>query len=283
MKKSNAIILILIFFFAADSFCQVDFPDPSPKQYIKQNFGMSSIELTYSRPGAKGRKMIGYTEPFDSVWRTGANAPSFIKFNSPVSINNTVIDSGTYVLYTIPTTTDWTVIINKGVKNWGSDSYKKSDDILRFNVKPERRRGHAETLAFQFENVKGEMCDLTLQWEDWKISIPVRALIRDGLRKQIEANLKTETPSYWLAAQFYYEYENDNLRALEMINNAIASNEKNGRKPYWQYFYKARILKDLGRKKESIEAATLTEKYAREHGNRNNYIQQSKDLVKSLK
>jgi tetratricopeptide (TPR) repeat protein len=108
-------------------------------------------------------------------------------------------------------------------------------------------------------------------------------LLREPLRTQIEANLKSEKPMYWFAAQFYYEYEKDNTKALEMISNAIAANEKAGRKPYWQYFYKARILKDLGRKQEAIDMAKLTAVHAKEHGNRTNYVQQSEDLIKSLK
>jgi Protein of unknown function (DUF2911) len=276
-------LLLCLFSATQLAFGQVNFPDPSPLQTIRQNFGMSAIELTYSRPGVKGRKIIGFNEPYDSVWRTGANAPTKIRFFSPVEIGGNKIDTGTYVLYTIPTAKDWTVIINRGVKNWGSDQYKNSDDICRFVVTPERKHQLVETLTFQFENVKGETCDLTLQWEDWKINIPIVALLRDPLRQQIEANLKTDKPMYWLAAQFYFEYEHNNAKALEMINSAIAVNENAGRKPYWQYFYKARILKDLGRKQEAIDMATLTAVHAKAHGNRTNYVQQSEDLIKSLK
>lgn len=278
---SYSLLLMTVLHFS--SFGQVNFPDPSPMQTIRQNFGMSSIELWYSRPGVKGRKMIGNTEPYDSVWRTGANAPTKIRFNSPVEIKGNKIDTGTFVLYTIPTKADWTVILNKGLKNWGSDEYRKSEDMTRFTVTPIRNRKPVETLAFQFENVKGETCDLIVEWEDWKISIPIVALLRAPLRKQIEDNLKSEKPSYWLAAQFYYEYEGDKAKGLEMIEQAIRTNESAGRKPYWQYFYKARILKDLGRKKEAIEMAELCAKHAKEHGNRNNYIAQSAELIKSLK
>jgi tetratricopeptide (TPR) repeat protein len=131
--------------------------------------------------------------------------------------------------------------------------------------------------------VKGSSCNITLQWEDWMITIPVVAPLREDLRKQIEANLKSDKPGYWLAAQFYYEYDANNEKALDMINAGIKANETAGRKPYWQYHYKARILKDLGRKQEAIDAAMLSSKYAKEHGNRNNYVKLSEDLITSLK
>lgn len=280
----KTLVAIICCFVVTTAFSQVDFPNPSPAQTIRQNFGMSAVEVNYSRPGVKGRKIIGYNEPYGRVWRTGANAPTKIRFFSPVEIKGTKIDSGTYVLYTIPMEKgDWTVIFNKGVKNWGSDQYKQEDDVCRVTVTPERKRKAVETFTIQFDNVKPESVDISVAWEDWMISIPVTTQVKETLRKQIEADLKKETPGYYVAAQFYYEYDNDKAKALEMIDKAIASNEAAGRKPYWQYYYKARILKDLGKKSEAIEQANLSAKYAKEQGNRNNYVQQSEDLIKSIK
>lgn len=279
--KVVALLLFLLVSVSANA--QVDFPNPSPLQTIKQNFGMSAVEITYSRPGAKGRKIIGYNEPYGRVWRTGANSPTKVRFFSPVEIKGNKIDTGTYVIYTIPTEKDWTVIINKGVKNWGSDQYKQEDDVCRITVTPERKRKPVETFTIQFDDVKPESCNISLLWEDWMISIPVTANVKEALRKQIEADLQKPTPGYYIAAQFYYEYDKNNTKALDMIEKAIAANEAAGRKPYWQYYYKARILKDLGKNTESIEQATLASKYAKEFGNRNNYVQQAEDLIKSMK
>lgn len=277
-------LIFLFSFISTASFAQVDFPNPSPSQTIRQNFGMSAIEINYSRPGVKGRKIIGHNEPYGKVWRTGANAPTKIRFYSPVEIKGNELDSGTYVLYTIPNEKgDWTVIFNKGVKNWGSDQYNQSDDAARITVTPERKRKQVETFTIQVDNVKPESCDISVAWEDWMISIPVTTSVKETLRKQVEADLQKATPGYYVAAQFYYEYDNNNAKALEMIDKAIASNEAAGRKPYWQYYYKAKILKDLGKKSDAIEQANLCAKYAKEQGNRTNYVQQSEDLIKSIK
>jgi hypothetical protein len=279
--KSLALPLLFI---STITLAQVDFPNPSPMQTIRQNFGMSAVEITYSRPGVKGRKIIGNNEPYGRVWRTGANQPTKVRFFSPVEIKGNRLDTGTYVLYTIPVEKgDWTVILNRGVKNWGSDQYKQEDDVCRVTVTPERKRKALETFTIQFDNVKPESCDISVAWEDWMISIPVTTPVKETLRKQIEADLQKSTPGYYVAAQFYYEYDHDNAKALEMIDKAIAANESAGRKPYWQYYYKAKILKDLGKRSEAIEQASLSAKYAKEQGNRNNYVQQSEDLIKSLK
>lgn len=265
------------------AFGQVSFPNPSPQQTIRQDFGLSGIELVYSRPGVKGRRMLGNVEPYDSVWRMGANAATKISFRSPVVIRGNRIDSGTYVFYAIPRPKTWTIIVNKGLKNWGSDQYQASDDVCRFDVDRQPSGRFTETLTFQFENVNAERCELVMTWEDWLIRIPIEAPLREELRRQIEANLKSDKPVYWYAAQFYYEYDRDLPKALDAINQAIVTGEQRGLKPYWYYHYKARILKDLNRKAEAIEAANVSTRLAREHGNRNNYLKLNEELIRSMK
>ena len=102
---------------------QVKMPAPSTTQIIKQDFGMAAVELTYSRPNAKGRKIYGNLVPWGKLWRTGANAATRIVFKDPVEIGGKRIDSGTYVIYTIPNIDNWDIIINKGINNWGSENF----------------------------------------------------------------------------------------------------------------------------------------------------------------
>src|SRR6185436_507100 len=99
MKK----ILFLATLFAANvAFAQtLNTPQPSTTQTIKQNFGLSSIELSYSRPNAKGRNVIGGLVPFGNVWRTGANQATTLTFGDDVSIGDKKIAAGKYGLLTI--------------------------------------------------------------------------------------------------------------------------------------------------------------------------------------
>ena len=69
---------------SGSSLAQVKMPAPSTTQTIKQDFGMSSVELTYSRPNMKGRKVYGDLVPYNKLWRTGANGATKIRFNDPV-------------------------------------------------------------------------------------------------------------------------------------------------------------------------------------------------------
>src|SRR5215813_10229973 len=88
-------------------------PPPSPPQTIKQDFGLSNIELSYSRPGVKGRKIFGDLVPYGKVWRTGANNATTISFGDDVMVADTKIPAGKYGLLTIPDKDQWTIILTK--------------------------------------------------------------------------------------------------------------------------------------------------------------------------
>src|SRR5665647_1121636 len=101
MKRLFFICIAIAFLIIHDVEAQVKSPSTSPTQTIKQEFGLGSIELTYSRPGAKGRRVFGDLVPYGKLWRTGANAATKLVFFEPVEIGGRRIDSGAYVLYTI--------------------------------------------------------------------------------------------------------------------------------------------------------------------------------------
>lgn len=61
-------------------------PAPSPGQTIKQDFALSSIEVTYSRPAGKGRTIFGDLVPYGKMWRTGANSQTVITFGEDVTV-----------------------------------------------------------------------------------------------------------------------------------------------------------------------------------------------------
>ena len=90
-------------------------PQPSPTQTIKQNFALGSVELSYSRPAKKGRKIMGDLVPFGKVWRTGANAATTLTFSEDVTIGGKEVKAGKYGLLTIPDAGKWTIIISKDV------------------------------------------------------------------------------------------------------------------------------------------------------------------------
>src|SRR5690606_22159637 len=113
MKKTILGILALGIISLASA--QINMPAPSPAQTIKQDFGMGSIELSYSRPSVKGRTIMGDLEPWNVMWRTGANAATKITFSDNVEVFGHKVAPGSYAIYTIPQKNgEWTFILNRG-------------------------------------------------------------------------------------------------------------------------------------------------------------------------
>ncbi len=276
MKK---IFLSALFaFICLQIFAQVKMPAPSPTQTIKQDFAMGSIELKYSRPSAKGRKVFGDLVPFNKLWRTGANAATVIKFSEPVEISGKKIDTGSYAIYTIPNLESWEVIINKGFNNSGVSGYKESDDVIRFKVEPMKLKNELESFTMQFDDIKPESCLLNIMWEKTMISFPIQAKIQDKLKAQLEAALQSDKKPYWQAAQFYNEYENNSTKALENITKALDENPK----AYWMWLYKAKIQFAAGDKTGARESATKSLDLATADKN-DDYIKMNNALLKKVK
>lgn len=278
MKKIITLFITLAAFVTGSIHAQVKMPASSPTQTIKQDFAMGSIEIVYSRPSAKGRRVFGDLVPMRKLWRTGANQATRITFSDAVELSGKKVEAGTYVLYSIPSEESWEIILNKGLNNWGINGYKETEDVVRFKVTPVKSKSLVETFTLQVANVKPESCEIQILWEQTTVTIPVTANIKDKLKVQIEDALKNaEKKPYWEAAQFYNEYERNLPKALENVTKAIDAYPKG----YWMIVYKAKIQKEMGDTAGALESSKKSMELAKEDGN-DDYVKINKELQKSL-
>jgi hypothetical protein len=219
-------------------------PQASSGQTIIQDFGLGKITVTYSRPNIKGRKIFGSLEPYDKVWRTGANSATIIKFSDDVKIEGHDIPAGEYGLFTIPGKSEWTVILNKTSKQWGAYTYKESDDFLRFKVKPLSLKDKVETFTMQFANVFPTSAQLHLMWENTALAISITTSIDAKVMANIDEAMKGEKKPYFQAAQYYFENGKDLNVALKWMNEA----EKADQKAPWIKLWKGRVQLKMGDK-----------------------------------
>ena len=138
MKKVFLTSLAALCLFVAEA--QLKTPAPSPTQTIKQDFGLGSIELSYSRPAMKGRKIFGDLVPFGNVWRTGANSATLLTFSDEVTIGGKKIAPGKYGLLSIPGKDSWTLIISKQTDVTSPAAYKAESDVVRVDVNTMKTR-----------------------------------------------------------------------------------------------------------------------------------------------
>lgn len=278
MKKYFIVLTCISCLFLYHVNAQVKLPSPSSAQTIKQEFGLGTIELTYSRPGSRGRMVFGDLVPYGKLWRTGANAATKLIFTIPVEIAGKKLDTGMYVLYTIPAEESWEIIINKGINNWGVDGYKEKEDVLHFTVPAIKTTTKTETFTMQFANIKPESCELQLMWEKKIIAIPISTNIKDKLKAAVEAALLTDKKSYWEAAQFYFEYDKNLSKALENITKATEQNPQ----AYYMFLYKANIQKAMGNNAGALASSKISLLLSKEAKN-DDYVRMNEHLQKELK
>ena len=125
---------------------------PSPPAKVAQRIHNAEVTIDYSSPRVKGRELWGKLVPYDEVWRTGANEANILQINAPVKISGTLLSAGKYSLFTIPSSSSWTVILNKDWDQWGAYNYNQEQDVLRFSVEPSLTSNFYEELTFQISN-----------------------------------------------------------------------------------------------------------------------------------
>jgi hypothetical protein len=264
---------------------KIEFPLASPSATLKQRVGLTDIEVNYSRPGLKGRVIVGEgtQDPYGKVWRTGANAATRISFSTPIMLEGNKIDAGTYELFTIPNSKEWTVILQKAGKQWGAYQYKEENDALRVKVKPLALANPVETFTIDINDIRDESATLNLIWADWRVPVKLGVDLVSILVPQIETVMASDAPKkpYASVAMFFLDHDLDLKKAVTWIDAAIA--EKSGQ--FYLFYHKARILAKMGDKAGAIAAAQQSlELVAKEKGAaKDEYTRKNEELIASLK
>jgi tetratricopeptide (TPR) repeat protein len=278
MKKILLISAIFCYSFIS---AQIKTPQPSPTATISQQVGVSNITVEYSRPGAKKRKIFGDLVPFDKMWRTGANKATKITFEEDVIFGGQKIRKGSYSLFTIPDEKAWKILLNKETELWGVDDYDESAEVFNQTIETKKSMDFVESLTIDFGSFEDFSAVLSIKWANTIAEIEIKSMAAKKIEKQYYELLTNglSANDYYNGAKFFANNSTNQDIALQWINIAIK------RKPeaFWMVYHKARILKNLGEKKEAANAAELVIDLASKQKEDYGYIKRSEDLIKSMK
>lgn len=275
MKKLIIAVFIASVCLSADA--QLKTPAPSPAQTVKQEFGLSTVELSYSRPAVKGRKIFGDLVPYDAVWRTGANAATTLTFGDDVTIGGTKVPAGKYGLLTIPGKKSWTIIISKQTDVTSPAAYKQDMDLVRLTANVAKVKSAVESFTIDFANITPTSCDLQISWDKSAVRFPITTEIDSKIMANIEKAMKAEKPPYFQAAMYYMETGKDLNQALEWFNKAVEAQPN----AFWVQHQWANCLAKLGKYSEAKAAATKSRELAAA-ANNNDYVTLNDKLLKEL-
>ena len=257
---------------------QVKTPQASPSSTVKQTIGLSSVTVEYSRPSAKERKIFGNLVPMNQVWRTGANGSTDITFAADATFGGKTVPAGKYALYTIPSENSWEVVLYKDTEQWGAPKELKKDMIVASAlVKPEKSATYAETLSIGFQDLKMDQANLTIQWENTLVKVPIMMDSKKEVLASIASTLATKEAKgsdYHQAATYYFENGMDLKKALEYSRKA------NQLQPDLFYMLKlqAEIEAANGMKKEAIATANKSIELSKK-ANNSDYVKMNTDNI----
>lgn len=267
---------------ATSQAAKLEFPQASPPATVKQRVGLTDVEIEYSRPSVKGRKIFGGLVPLGEMWRTGANTATKVTFSTDVNFGGTAVAAGSYALFTIPTATSWTIVLNKAVGGWGSYSYDEKNDVVRVTAKPVALPELVETMTINVMNVRDEKAVIAIDWEKTRVPIEIETDVVGVVVPQIQAAMKAEGKKpYFQAAMFYYEHDLDLKQAVAWIDEAV----KEQPEAMWIVYRKGLILQKAGDKAGAMAAAQQALELAKKNTEAvgKEYKRLSEELIAKLK
>lgn len=258
-------------------------PTLSPFSEIKQEVGLTEITLSYSRPSAKGRVVMGELAPYGEIWRTGANASTKLTFSEEVKVGGNDLPAGTYALYTIPGEQIWTIIIHKktNMRSIAGGQVKPENDAFRFTVKPIYNPITVETFTMQFVDITTNFCQVQLSWENTIVKFPIEVEVGSKIEAQMAELMKNPEKiphrNYFRAAEYYLHNKIDLDQSMKWIDAAMAISENN----YRYGLLKSKIYNAQGDQAKAISTVKIANEWATEAEN-SNYMKQTRLYLTSL-
>lgn len=162
----SGLLLVVCISFIGLSACAQPNHAKSPHDTLKTK----DFTVTYGRPYKKGRDIFGKLEPYGKVYRVGADEATTITFAKDGTFGGKPVKAGTYTLFAIPNETEWTIILNSKLGQWGAFKYDqyKDMDVLHVTVPVKKLDAPVEQLT-----IAEPGNDLTITWDKTQVAVPV--------------------------------------------------------------------------------------------------------------
>ena len=223
---------------------------PSPACTITQEIGISKVDLAFSRPFVKGRKIWGELVPFGQVWRVGANSATTLTLSHAAKVAGKDVPAGTYGFFAIPGPKTWTLILNRKAKQWGAYEYKPEEDQLRWEATPQTGP-FLECLDYRILPRDAGAATVDLGWENLRVSFSLtfdtKALYWDHLEAMLKKAPETDGVPWYQAAKYCQEQGIEPQKALAWIELSLKTWDS-----FWNHEVAARIYKEAKRLPEAL-------------------------------
>ena len=242
-------------------------PQPSPLGMVSQRVGLTDVAIEYSRPGVKGRTILGDLVAFGKTWRTGANSNTKVTFSSDVTIDGQTLKAGSYGLYSVPNKDSWEVMFyTESDKNGVPGDWDDSKVAAKTTVNVQAFPINVETLTISINDVTSTTAVLGILWEKTYVAVTFEVPTDEMVSATIDA-VMAATPKagdYYNAAIYYNQQDIDIKRANEWMEKAMSMTEKPA---FWQLRQQSLIYAKMGDSEKAIAVAEKSLELSKEAGN----------------
>jgi hypothetical protein len=224
-----------------------EMPRQVPSAKLVQQVGLTEISVEYDCPTVKGRKIE-------------VSPAAKLRFSKEVTVGDKVIPPGAYWLLATPGKAAWTLTLNKATAPAAAGDAKPDVEVARFKVQP-KASARRERLTFLFSELTDDRAALDLEWDDARISIPVRVNTSEQVLSAI-GDLDNAWRSFANAARYMLEVKKDYDAGLKYIDQSLALRED-----WYSMWVKAALLAGKGRYADANQIAQRAYELERKAGN----------------
>ena len=143
----------------------------SPPADTAVTIGGKKIIIKYCAPSMHGRKIFGGLEPYNNVWRAGANEATALHTDADLDVKGISVPKGNYTLFVWLNAKQWQLIVNKQTGQWGLE-YHQNQDLGRIPMDMSKPAGPIDTFKISLASAGGGKGKLQLEWENTIASVP---------------------------------------------------------------------------------------------------------------
>jgi Protein of unknown function (DUF2911) len=146
----------------------------SPRDTARGTAGRAHILVDYGRPTKRGRVIFGNVVPWNTVWRTGANAATTLVVDHDVLLGTTHLPAGTYTVFSVPAPTSWMLVVSRKTGEWGTE-YDSTADFARIPMRTATSSTPIERFTIGIEPKGSGAAVLTFSWDKVVARLPIRS------------------------------------------------------------------------------------------------------------
>jgi hypothetical protein len=146
----------------------------SPRDTVRGTAGRAHVLVDYGRPTKRGRVIFGNVVPWNTIWRTGANAATTLVVDHDVLFGTTRLPAGTYTVFSVPAPASWTLVVSRKTGEWGTE-YDSTADFARIPMRTVTSSAPVERFTIAIEPKGSDAATLTLSWDKLVATLPIRS------------------------------------------------------------------------------------------------------------